>query len=187
MIKGLQRPDKVKPNYNPYESQIRSTMANRRFNIDPLLNANRVGQAVNNRQIRDVAGSRGELMSNLGASQNARMAGDAAAWAQKNNMDNQYLGQQAEMDAQLGSQRAGMDWNVQMGNAGNKAATQQFMSQGFNDLGRFAQTQQLMENQRLNSSDLANVYQSVYGGYSQFLPELERMARTANLNVKTKR
>ena len=163
MFKGLQKPDKVKPMYNPYEGQIRSAMANRRFNIDPLLNANMVANAVGNRNIRNAANSRGEMMGNYGASQNQRMAGDAAAWAQKSNMDNQYLGEQAQMDANLGANRAQMDWMAQDYNLKNKTATNQFLGQGFNDLGQFAQMQQLMGNQTNNDAMLANILRSVYG------------------------
>ena len=163
MFKGLQKPDKVKPMYNPYEGQIRSAMANRRFNIDPLLNANMVANAVGNRNIRNAANSRGEMMGNYGASQNQRMAGDTAAWAQKNNMDNQYLGEQAQMDANLGANRAQMDWMAQDYNLKNKTATNQFLGQGFNDLGQFAQMQQLMGNQTNNDAMLANILRSVYG------------------------
>jgi hypothetical protein len=187
MAMGLKKPDKVRPNYNPYEGQIRSLMANRRFNIDPLLTANRTANAVVNRNVRNTGNSRGEMMGNYGANQNYRMQADAAAWAQKNNMDNQYMGQQAEMDAQLGQQRAGMDWNTQMGNAGNKAATQQFMTQGFNDLGRFAQTQQLMNNQMKNSQYLGGIYQDVYGGLSNWTANINKILNSlpkTNINGK---
>ena len=176
MAMGLKKPDKVRPNYNPYEGQIRSLMANRRFNIDPLLTANRTANAVANRNVRNTGNSRGEMMGNYGANQNYRMQADADAWAQKNNMDNRYMGQQAEMDAQLGWQRAGMDWNTQMENAGNKAATQQFMSQGFNELGKFAQTQQLMNNQMKNSQYLGGIYQDIHGGLGNFLLESQKAA-----------
>jgi hypothetical protein len=175
MAMGLKKPDKVKPNYNPYEGQIRSMMANRRFNIDPLLTANRTANAVANRNVRNVANSRGEMMGNFGANQNYRMGADAAAWAQKNNMDNQYMGEQAQMDYGLGNNRAQMDWNVQQGNAANKAATQQYMGQGFNDLGRFAQTQQLMNNQMKNSQQLAGIYQDVYGGMSGWMTNINKI------------
>lgn len=166
MIKGLQRPEKTTPNYNPYESKIRSLMANRRFNIDPMLNANLTAQAVTNRNIRNIANSRGEMMGNFGATQNYRMAGDASAWAQKNNMDNQYMAEQAQMDANLGGARANMDWMTQTANSQNKAATNSFLGQGFNDLGRFAQTQQLMGNQQMRDSQLAGLYPDMYGVYN---------------------
>jgi hypothetical protein len=185
MFKGMQKPDKVKANYNPYESQIMGLMADRRFNIEPLLNANRVGQAVSNRSIRDVAGSRGELMGNLGATQNARMTGDAAAWAQKNNMDNQYMGQQAEMLANLGGNRSQMDWNAQMGYAQNKAATQQFTGQAFNDLSKYSQTQQLMGNQKERDAQLASLYPDMYSQIYQFQPAIQAILKAAGKPTKT--
>jgi hypothetical protein len=173
MIKGLQRPDKVTPNYNPYENEIRSTMRNRRFNIDPILNANRTAQAVSNRNIRSVAGSRGELMGNLGASQNARMVGDATAWAQKNNMDNQYLSEQAQMDANLGQNRAQMDWMTQDANARNRTVTNQFMGQGINDIANLMQTRQLMNNQLLSDKQRIGVMKDALGVYRYMIGSQE--------------
>lgn len=179
MFKGLQRPDKVTPNYNPYEGDIRNAMRNRRFNVDPTLNANRVAQAVSNRNIRSAANSRGELMGNLGAAQNYRMAGDAAAYAQKNNMDNQYLAEQAQMDAQLGSQRAQMDWMTQTAQAQNKAATNSFLGQGFNDLGEFSQVQQQMKNQKFRDAQLAGLYPDMYSQIYQFQPFMQSIVNAA--------
>lgn len=183
LIKGLQKPDKVTPNYNPYEDKIRSLMANRRFNVEPLLTQNRTAQAVNNRNIYNTANSRGELMGNLGATQNYRMAGDAAAWAQKNNVDNQYVSEQAQMDANLGNNRAQMDWNVQTGNAQNKAATNQFLGQGFNDLSQFAQIQQLMGNQQNRDAQLASLYPDMYSQIYQFQPAMQQIIKAAG-NVR---
>src|SRR4030042_3875902 len=177
MFKGLQRTDRVRPMYNPYENEIRSAMRNRRFDVNPTLNANLTAQAVNNRNVRSAANSRGELMSNLGASQNARMAADAAAFAQGNNMNNIYLGQQAEMDQQLGASRANMDWMTQDYNARNRAATNNFMGQAFNDLGMFGQTQQLMKNQQLRDAQLAGLIPDMFQVYN-FMPGMQDILNT---------
>jgi len=187
MAKGLQRPTRTRAQYNPYEGSARSLMANRRFNIDPLLEANRTGQAVANRNIGSAANSRGELMANLGASQNYRMRGDSAAWAQKSNMDNQYMGEQAQMDAQLGGQRAQMDWMTQVANEQNRAQRNQFMGQGFSDLGRFTQMQQLMANQAKNSENLGRIYQDAWGGLTDFMKETQKVRAQYNIPLKNKR
>ena len=186
MIKGLQKPERTRPNYNPYESSARSLMANRRFNVDPMLNSNRNAQAVANRNIRNTAGSRGEMMANFGAAQNYRMAGDASAWSQKNNMDNEYMGQQAQMDAQLGQQRAQMDWNVQNANAQNKAAQQQFLGQGFSDLGQFGQVQQQMSNQKERDKQLLGLYPDMFGVYNFMngIKDIENSFKTGKQNGK---
>ena len=182
MIKGMQRPEVTTPNYNPYEGDIRSAMRNRRFNIEPLLNSNLTAQAVSNRNIKSAANSRGELMSNLGAAQNYRMIGDASAWATKNNMDNQYLGEQAQMDYGLGQGRSQMDWMTQTANSQNKAVTNQFLGQGFQDLGEFGQTQQLMSNQRYRDAQLASLYPDMFSQIYKFQPFMQEIigsARTA--------
>lgn len=172
LFKGMQKPEVATPNYNPFESQIRSTMANRRFNINPLLNANLMAQAVNNRNIRNTAGSRGELMGNLGASQNYRMIGDANAYSTKNNADNQYLAEQAQMDFGLGNNRAQMDSYTQDINARNRAATHQFLGQSMNDFSNFGQMQQLMGNQARADKQRTGLIKDMFGVY-RFMPGLQ--------------
>jgi len=183
-IKGLQKPDRVSPNYNPYNNEIRSTMRNRRFDINPLLNANLTAQAVTNRNIRNTAGSRGELMGNLTASQNARMAGDASAWSQKNNVDNQYLAEQAQMDYGLGSNISQMNWATQEANARNKAATNQFMGQSMIDFSNAGQMQQLMNNQQRTDIQRAGLIKDMYGVY-RFMPGMQDIVKyMESLNKK---
>jgi len=183
MIRGLQKPEKTKPNYNPYEDEIRSTMRGRRFDIDPLLAANRTAQAVSNRNIRSAAGSRGALMGNLGAAQNYRMAGDAAAWSQKNNMDNQYLAEQAQMDYGLGMGRAQMDWHVQDANARNRAARNQFLGRGLSDLSMYSQNQQFMKNQRERDSQLVGLMPDMFNVF-KYMPGLQDIYNTFNNGSK---
>ena len=88
------------------------------------------------------------------------------------------------MDANLGGQRAQMDWNTQIANQQNKAATNAFMGQGFNDLGKFAQTQQLMGNQSQNSQDLLRIFQDAFGGITGFMPELQKILSNQGVNKK---
>jgi hypothetical protein len=103
------KPEKVASDryYNPYTSQIRANMANRRYNIDPILASNRAGNAIYNRNVMNSAGgNRALAISNMIAGLNARHMADAGAYSQQNNINNQYLGEQAQMDYSLGAGNA---------------------------------------------------------------------------------
>jgi hypothetical protein len=177
MIKGLQKPQKVKANYNPYEGSARRLMANRRFDINPLLQDNRTNQAIMNRNIKSAANSRGELMSNLTAAQNSRSSADARAWSQKNNVDNQYLAEQAQMDYGLGRERAQMDWMTQDANARNLAATNQFLGQGLQDISNMSQTRELMDNQRNMDSQRNLIFRDMYKNMLPFMSGINDLTK----------
>lgn len=184
VFKGLQEPDDVVANYNPYENEIRSAMRNRRFNIDPLLNQNRMAQAITNRNIRNTARSRGEQLGNYGASQNYRMTGDAGSWATKINADNQYLAEQAQVDYGLGRDRSQMDWNVQLAEAQNKAARNQFMGQGMSDVSNLAQTRELMGNQADRDKQLLELYPDMFKSIMPFMTGMQNIMKEMGYGSK---
>jgi hypothetical protein len=134
--------------YNPYENDVRSAMRNRRFNARPLLERNMASQNAYNKNVRSVAGSRGELLSNYGAGYAARMRADAEGYTIKDNQDNAYLGEQAQMDNNLGQQISQTKLGVQNMNDQNTAAHRNFLSASATQGSQWAQNQQLMKNQR---------------------------------------
>lgn len=140
--------DQLNPSdyYNPYESEIRSTMRNRRFNIDPILESNRSAQRIGDYNARNIGLGAGAVNASRLGNLAARMRSDAEAYSNQSNINNEYLGQQAQMDAGLGAQRAATRLNVRDINDRNRAAKRSFLSQGFSNLSSYAQKQQLMKN-----------------------------------------
>ena len=123
-------------------------MNDRRFNIDPILAANRNANAVYNRNVTNAAGGdRSRVLSNLLAGMNARQGADAAAYSQKINMDNQYRGQQAEMDFSLGQSQAQALAMRDDINARNLAAQRNFGAAAASGAQRYALNQMQMNNQ----------------------------------------
>lgn len=169
LFQGSRQEEQLNPQdfYNPYENEIRSTMRGRRFNIDPILQSNLAAQQTYNQNIRNsgALGS-GALRSNYLAGSAQRQLADAAAYSQKSNIDNQYLAQQAQMDAQLGSQRAQTKLGIQDINDRNEAARRNYLAQGFSDVSNWAQTQQLIRNQRAREPMYADIL-NTYNPYSQ--------------------
>ena len=168
--------DETVPNYNPYEGGALQAMRNRSYNISPILSANRAAQAVSNRNINNVAGSAGAMMGNYIAAQNARSLADANAWATKQNADNAYLGEYAQLLNNAGQNRAAMDWQVQLANEQNKAARMQHFGQGFTDIGEFAQMQQLMRNEAGADAQRMGIYQDLYKTIIPFMTNSGSMA-----------
>jgi hypothetical protein len=163
LVKGFQSPEKAVPNYNPYNDRIRSLMANRRFNVEPMLNQNLTAQAVANRNINNTARSRGEQMGNYGAAQNYRMMGDASAYTQQNNTNNQYLAEQAQMDYGVGRDISMMDQATQVANAQNRGTTNQFLTQSMQDFTNLGQTQEYMGNQKEMDMYKTGIWKDMYG------------------------
>lgn len=168
--------DETTPTYNPYEGAALQAMKNRSYNIDPILSANRAAQAVNNRNITNASTSAGAMLGNYTASQNARSAADANAWATKQNADNGYLGEYAQLLNNAGQNRAAMDWQVQTANEQNRAARMQHFGQGFTDVGEFAQMQQLMRNEAGADTQRLGIYQDLYKTLIPFMKNSGAMA-----------
>ena len=166
------KPEKIARNryFNPYTNQIRSRMNDRRFNIDPILAGNRTANAVYNRNAASASGGdRSRLLSNLMGGLNARYGADAAAYAQKNNMDNQYLGQQAEMDMNLGNMNARALMMSDDINAQNMAAKRNFGASAASGLQSYALNQMQMQNQMNSQNAYLDVLQRVNPFFNQWM------------------
>ena len=79
-------------------------MANRRFDVDPLLEANRNASRIGRYNLANAGASAGQQYSGYQALAAGRMRADASAYTQKQHMDNQYMAQEARMRAGLGSE-----------------------------------------------------------------------------------
>jgi hypothetical protein len=132
---------------NPYEGQINSLMANRRYNIDAGLASNEATYRTNTANMRNLGGSRGQVMGNLFGAQNTKQFGDMALYGQKNNMDNQYRGEQANQMYGLGRDTSMTRMAVDETNAANRAAEQNMIGSGLSGLQKYLLTRRQMNNQ----------------------------------------
>lgn len=186
LIQGMQPAQHLTASdyYNPeYGTAMASgqrsldTLANRKFDVNPLLEANRNAQAIGDYNARTQGGlSAGAVASNRLVGTAQRMRGDQQAWATKQNAENQYLGDLAQgqfnygqMAAGLGQQRAATDLTIADYNMQSDAARRAALGQGFADLGEYAQTQQLMRNQQERDSSLASIYPDMFGTVMPFM------------------
>ena len=166
------KPEKIERNryFNPYTNQIRSRMNDRRFNIDPILAANRNANAIYNRNVSNASGGdRSRLLSNLLAGQNARQSADAAAYSQKINMDNQYIAEQAQMDYNLGAMNANALAMRDDINARNLAAKRNFGAAAASGMQRYALNQMQMDNQLASQKAYLDVLERVNPFFNPWL------------------
>lgn len=173
---SLRKPQKLampKEYQNPYNDTIRSTMANRRYNINPELEANREAQATYYNQLRQAGLNPNQLIGSLQGGAINKMRADASAYARKQNVDNDYLMQQAQMDAQLGrdivankNQALSNRMTVQNINDANAAARRNYASAGLSQLSQFSQNQQLMNNQMVRDAQRLGLLPSLIQNFT---------------------
>ena len=159
--------------YNPYENQVMSLMRSRRYNVDPELEANRLAAANYYQNLRQGAPSQGRYLAGLQAGQISRQRGDAEAYARKQNMDNAYIGEEAQTLGGFGSQRAGMDFQVADINAANRAAQRRYLPTALSELQQQTQMNKIMRekkrlamNQALTDEERNRLYMEAFKGYN---------------------
>jgi hypothetical protein len=149
LVRGLQKPQSLDHEQfqNPYEQRAMDMMANRRYNIDPILQSNRSSFNNLKETIKSASGGNsGAYLSNIGMSQINKDRADATAWATKNNYDNQYLGEEANMMSSLGANRAQTKFSIQDINDRNRAARNAFLGAAATGVSNIAQNERHMAN-----------------------------------------
>ena len=151
---------------NPYEGAAIKAMQNRKYNIDPILEANRVAYSTANRNLASAARTRGELLSGYGANAYGKSIADMQAWATKNNEENRYAGDMASMYANLGQQRASSQMYVSDYNARARAAKQNLIGTGITQVGQLAQNYALNRNRAQADKMRIGALQQMYSNYT---------------------
>ena len=151
--------------FNPNEGQVKGLMSSRRFNEQPLVNEtnlafNAGAKAIDLNTNSDAVGRANKvaLYSDLASkTQLARLEGQK--------MNNQYLGESANMLNNLGQQRAAENVRVSDINAKNLAAKQNFAAKTATQFGQAMTEAGKASNQNLQNSVLYDTLQSVYDKY----------------------
>lgn len=155
------RPEQFNATYNPYESQIRSTMANRKFDISPAKRAIRENRSISNYNAANYNPSTGANLAYRLQSQIAADKAIADLYSTASNVNNQYAGEYANTLNNLGQQRVqATNMAIDM-NARSRAAAINIQRTALTQLSQYAQNKQLMKNQ--NSRDMAML--DMYGPF----------------------
>lgn len=146
-LQSLRGPEEEPLVLNPYAGAIRSTMARRRMNIEPAIEANRRARAISNYNLTNMNTNTG---ANLAARTQAAVneyASNADMYANKSNVDNAYLGEYANMLNNLGQQFEQSTVRYHDLNARNRTAARNFGATATSQLGKWSQVNRQMQNQ----------------------------------------
>ena len=131
---------------NPYLGNISRAMANRRSNINPVREANRRSRAISNYNLSQMSPNTGASLAARNLYAVGEYGSNAALIGAKQNADNAYIGEQAQMLGNLGNQYVTNQMSIDDINARNRAARRAYGSAATSQLGKWGQTQQLMKN-----------------------------------------
>ena len=182
LANAFRKPEVERPQdyYNPQYNNAMSLMRNRRFDVRPLLEQNQMNQNTYNRNIRNTASSRGELLSNMGGGYANRLRSDSAAYTQKSQMDAGYRGEEAQMRAQLGQQRAQTNMQVGDWNARNRAAQRNYGAAAAGNIGDASSL--LLRNRNMKSADAmrTEAMAAAFPYLKEWMPGIEEMMKHLN-------
>lgn len=151
-------PESFGATFNPYEGQIRTTMAGRKYNIDPAKRAIRENRAISNYNASNYNPSTG---ANLAYRLQSQIAADKAIsdlYAAASNAQNQYSGEYADTLNNLGQQRVQATNLAADLNARSRAAARNIQRTALSQLSQFAQNKQLMKNQKSRDMAMLDMY-----------------------------
>lgn len=133
---------------NPYGAQALAALSQRRFNTQPITEANRRSRSIANynaSRLNPNTGANQAYRTQLAASE---YAANADLHSLRQNTNNQYLADYANMLGNLGQQTAAATVRANEVNAANRAARRNYSSTAATQFGQWAQNQQQMTNQR---------------------------------------
>lgn len=152
------KPETFNATYNPYESQIRQTMANRKFDISPAKRAIRENRSISNYNAANYNPNTGANLAYRLQSQIAANKAIADLYSIASNVNNQYAGEYANTLNNLGQQRIqATNMAVDM-NAKSRAAARNIQRTALSRLRQYAQNKQLMKNQKSRDTAMLDMY-----------------------------
>lgn len=152
------RPETFNATYNPYESQIRQTMANRKFNISPAKRSIRENRSISNYNAANYNPSTGANLAYRLQSQIAADKAIADLYSTASNVNNQYAGEYANTLNSLGQQRVNATNMAVDMNARSRAAARNIQRTALTQLSQYAQNKQLMKNQKSRDMAMLDMY-----------------------------
>lgn len=171
--------------YNPYANAILKVARSRKANIQPMLRKIAQNIATSNYNASQVSPNTGAgLAYRL---QSAIAANDATtkALAYKNNLDNQYLAEYANMMNDLGKQFVNSTVYADDVNRKSRASARNIRRQGLSQLSGIAQNDQLMRNQKNRDDAMMALYAPfLEAGFTKDdLKNLQKYLRKGGNNV----
>ena len=176
-IQSRRRPEVEDQVINPYTGAINRAMASRKLNIEPTLAANRRSRAIARNNMARLNPNTGMNLAYGNQLATGEYAQNASVYANRDNANNQYLGEYANMMNNLGQQYVQNTVLTNDLNARNRAAARNFGATAAGQLGQWSQTKEKMRNEAARDAMIYPYLRNflAYGNPGQLIADMDNM------------
>ena len=176
-VQSRRKPEVEDQVLNPYSGAINRAMASRRINIEPTLAANRRSRAIARNNMARLNPNTGMNLAYGNQLATGEYAQNASVYANRDNANNQYLGEYANMMNNLGQQYARNTVLTNDLNARNRAAARNFGATAAGQLGQWSQTKEKMRNEAARDAMIYPYLRNflAYGNPGQLIADMDNM------------
>lgn len=162
---------------NPYTGAINRAMASRKLNIEPTLAANRRSRAIARNSMARLNPNTGMNLAYGNQLATGEYAQNASVYANRDNANNQYLGEYANMMNNLGQQYVQNTVLTNDLNARNRAAARNFGATAAGQLGQWSQTKEKMRNEAARDAMIYPYLRNflAYGNPGELIADMDNM------------
>ena len=183
LAQSFKTPTLEEPVQNPYANQISSTMAGRRYNINPALREAARVRAIGNYNLSQSSPNTGASMAQRTQFAVGQYNNAADVFAQKQNVENQYASEYANTLNSLGQQNVQAQTYANQQNRAALAKQQEFAGTAATQFGQWGQTQQQMKNQyNMDELSFAALNKLLSQGYTT--QEMQNLNRLVNQRTR---
>lgn len=176
-IQSRRRPEIEDQVLNPYSGAINRAMASRKLNIEPTLAANRRSRAIARNNMARLNPNTGMNLAYGNQLATGEYAQNASVYANRDNANNQYLGEYANMMNNLGQQYIQNTVLTNDLNARNRAAARNFGATAAGQLGQWSQTKEKMRNEAARDAMIYPYLRNflAYGNPGELIADMDNM------------
>lgn len=176
-IQSRRRPETEDQVLNPYSGAINRAMTSRRLNIEPTLAANRRSRAIARNNMARLNPNTGMNLAYGNQLATGEYAQNASVYANRDNANNQYLGEYANMMNNLGQQYIQNTVLTNDLNARNRAAARNFGATAAGQLGQWSQTKEKMRNEAARDAMIYPYLRNflAYGNLGELIADMDNM------------
>ena len=176
-VQSRRKPEVEDQVLNPYSGAINRAMASRRTNIEPTLAANRRSRAIARNNMARLNPNTGMNLAYGNQLATGEYAQNASIYANRDNANNQYLGEYANMMNNLGQQYVQNTVLTNDLNARNIAAARNFGATAAGQLGQWSQTKEKMRNEAARDAMIYPYLRNflAYGNPGELIADMDNM------------
>lgn len=178
-VQSRRKPEVEDQVINPYTGAINRAMASRKLNIEPTLAANRRSRAIARNSMARLNPNTGMNLAYGNQLATGEYAQNASIYANRDNANNQYLGEYANMmnNYSLGQQYVQNTVLTNDLNARNRAAARNFGATAAGQLGQWSQTKEKMRNEATRDAMIYPYLRNflAYGNPGELIADMDNM------------